>query len=260
MKPVSVDIVTGFLGSGKTTLLKHVLEHGLSSERVAVVVNELGEVGIDGPVLTGLDAVERMVELDSGCVCCSIDELRFDMAMQELVHEADPTLILLETTGVAEPQATAARVRQAGLAVDAVITTVDVAHFSRALRFGGVARRQVAGADFVVLTKTDVAGDAARRRVERRVARIQPRASVLAADHGGYSVREWGLPAVRAARVCLHDRLRRADRDRERREPGVPGGQRHRGRGHLHDPVRHGVRALCDLVELLKHRAHSGGL
>src|SRR5437773_9620596 len=63
MPGVAVDILTGFLGSGKTTLLRHVLDHGLRGKPVAVIMNEIGEIGIDGRVVTGLSAVEKMVEL-----------------------------------------------------------------------------------------------------------------------------------------------------------------------------------------------------
>ena len=68
MHTVAVDILTGFLGSGKTTLLRHVLDHGLRGKPVAVIMNEIGEIGIDGRVVTGLSAVETMVELSSGCI------------------------------------------------------------------------------------------------------------------------------------------------------------------------------------------------
>ncbi len=103
-KHVSVDILTGFLGAGKTTLLSHVLSGALSGEKVAVVMNELGDVGIDGRVITGLDYVESMVELNSGCICCTIDDYRFDLAVRELLDTVDPTLLLIESTGVAEPE------------------------------------------------------------------------------------------------------------------------------------------------------------
>ncbi len=76
---VATCVVTGFLGSGKTTLLKSLLDRAPDRERIAVVVNEIGEIGIAGRVLTGFDYVENVVELASGCVCCSIDEYRFDL-------------------------------------------------------------------------------------------------------------------------------------------------------------------------------------
>ena len=73
MARILVTIVTGFLGSGKTTVLRHVLEHGLDGRRVAVIMNEIGDIGIDGRTVEVLDGIGAMVELNSGCVCCSID-------------------------------------------------------------------------------------------------------------------------------------------------------------------------------------------
>ena len=104
MHTVAVDILTGFLGSGKTTLLRHVLDHGLRGKPVAVIMNEIGEIGIDGRVVTGLSAVEKMVELSSGCICCTIDDYRFDLAVQEIIETARPHLIIIESTGLADPE------------------------------------------------------------------------------------------------------------------------------------------------------------
>jgi hypothetical protein len=99
VRTVAVDILTGFLGSGKTTLLRHVLAHGLDGKPVAVIMNEIGEVGIDGRVVTGLANVEKMVELSSGCICCSIDDYKFDLAIQEIIDTAKPHLVIIESTG-----------------------------------------------------------------------------------------------------------------------------------------------------------------
>src|SRR4029450_11597178 len=99
----AVDILTGFLGSGKTTLLRHVLDHGLRGKPVAVIMNEIGEIGMEGRVITGLWAVEQMVELSSGCICCTIDDYRFDLAVQGIVETARPHLIIIEANGVAAP-------------------------------------------------------------------------------------------------------------------------------------------------------------
>ena len=144
MRHVAVDIVTGFLGSGKTTLLSHVLAHGLKGKPVAVVMNEIGEVGIDGRVVTGLNYVEKMVELSSGCICCSIDEYRFDLAIQELIETVHPHLIIIESTGLADPDPLTYRVKAAGLKLDAVITVVDAANVERFVKETEVATAQIA--------------------------------------------------------------------------------------------------------------------
>ncbi len=176
MRHVAVDIVTGFLGSGKTTLLSHVLAHGLKGKPVAVVMNEIGEVGIDGQVVTGLNYVEKMVELSSGCICCSIDEYRFDLAIQELIETVHPHLIIIESTGLADPEPLTYRVKAAGLKLDAVITVVDAANVQRFLKETDVATAQIEAADFLVVNKIDLVATDDVARVERRLRKMNPRA------------------------------------------------------------------------------------
>jgi G3E family GTPase len=173
---VAVDVLTGFLGSGKTTLLKHVLAHGLAGKRVALIVNEIGDVGVDGRVVTGLDYVEKMVELSSGCICCSIDEYRFDLAIQEIVDTAKPDLIVIESTGLADPEPLAYRVKSAGLPLDAIVTVVDAEQVERFLRETEVAGAQIAAADFLVINKIDLVTPADVRRVRKHLTRLNPRA------------------------------------------------------------------------------------
>lgn len=205
MTPVAVDIVTGFLGSGKTTLLRHVLRHGLERKRVAVIMNEIGEVGIDGRVITGLSAVEKMVELSSGCICCSIDEYRFDLAVQEIVETTHPHLILIESTGLADPEPLAYRVRNAGLGLDAVITVVDAANVDRHLRETEAARAQIAAADFLVTNKTDLVDAATLERVERRLARLNARAERVRSVRGEVDARLLFATGVAAFRELARD-------------------------------------------------------
>jgi cobalamin biosynthesis protein CobW len=179
VKPVPVDVVTGFLGAGKTTLLRHVLAGALAGERVAVVMNEIGDVSIDGRIVRGLEHVESMVELDSGCVCCSIDDLRFDAAVLEIVEKTDPTLIILETTGTADPEPLRARLERAGLPLDAIITVVDAENADRMLGETAVAGAQIRAADFLILNKIDLVDALSRARLRRRIGRLNRRAVVM---------------------------------------------------------------------------------
>jgi cobalamin biosynthesis protein CobW len=184
MRTVAVDILTGFLGSGKTTLLRHVLEHGLAGKPVAVIMNEIGEVGIDGKVVTGLANVEKMVELTSGCICCSIDDYRFDLAIQEIIDTAQPHLVIIESTGLADPEPLAYRVKNAGLGLDAIITVVDAANVERQLAETAVARAQIEAADFLVVNKLDLVDEGAVARLERRLAKLNPRAERMKTVRG----------------------------------------------------------------------------
>jgi G3E family GTPase len=184
VRHVAVDVVTGFLGSGKTTLLRHVLEHGLKGRPVALIVNEIGEVGIDGQVVTGLNHVEKMVELSSGCICCSIEDYKFDLAIQEIIETAQPHLIIIETTGLADPDPLVYRVRSAGLHLDAVITLVDAANVGRFLKEAEVASAQIAAADFLVVNKVDLVSDTEVARLHRRLRRLNPRALQIESVRG----------------------------------------------------------------------------
>ncbi|MFT4570075.1 MAG: cobalamin biosynthesis protein CobW [Candidatus Binatia bacterium] len=183
MKRVAANILTGFLGSGKTTLLRSLLEHADSS-RIVAIVNELGEVGIDGRTVTGLEYSEKAIELASGCICCSVEDSRFEAAVAEIVDRCDPELVVIETTGVADPEPTIERVRRAGLGLDAVVTVVDAANAGRALAWTRVARRQIRAADFLVVSKSDLAGERAAARLERRLRRSNPRAGLVRAIAG----------------------------------------------------------------------------
>jgi len=184
VKRVAVDIVTGFLGAGKTTLLAHALEGPLARPDVVFVVNEIGEIGLDGKVLTGFAEAERVVELASGCICCSIEDARFDLAIRELVERYDPALVVIETTGLADPRPLEERVVAAGLGLDAVITVVDASMLEVAVRQARVVRRQIEAADFIVMTKVDLCSPAELARSRKRVARWNRRARVFDAVRG----------------------------------------------------------------------------
>ncbi len=184
MIKTSCNILTGFLGSGKTTLLKYIMQHGLQHKRVAIIMNEIGDVGIDGKVITGLEGVESMVEFNSGCVCCTIDDYRFAIAVQQITQELKPDLLIIETTGLADPDPIVDRLRTASVARDAVITMVDAATFLPLSAEHEVLDEQVKAADFLVLNKIDLVTERKRQKVEKRLRRLNRRALMLEASYG----------------------------------------------------------------------------
>lgn len=180
-----VAIVTGFLGSGKTTFIRGLLdEHG--GARVAVIVNELGELGIDGALLEG--AAQSVVELPGGCMCC---ESRGDVgkALAQLSQRAaDLDAIVVETSGVSDPlgvaDVLAHGVFPADLRLSQVITVVDAENFDRNLADAEAAHTQIISADLFVVGKSDLAGAEVVSAIGDRLARLNPRAAVLPSNGG----------------------------------------------------------------------------
>ncbi|MGH7060492.1 MAG: CobW family GTP-binding protein, partial [Stellaceae bacterium] len=166
-----VTIVTGFLGSGKTTLVNHILaaQHGLD---IAVMVNELGDIAIDGALIE--NAGEDIVELANGCVCCSINNDLANALAGLLRREKRIDYLVVETTGVADPLPIALtflrpefreRVR-----VDSIVALADAENFGSDGIAGQAARNQLRYADIVLLNKCDRVGAARLDAIEAGIA------------------------------------------------------------------------------------------
>lgn len=189
---VPLVVLTGFLGAGKTTLLNHLLANRAAraeQTKLGVIVNELGEVGIDGALLGG-DAT-RQIELPGGCVCCVLgDEL--DKTVIDLVR-ANPNLeaIVLETTGVAEPLPIAWALSRDPVRdhvrLAAVVTLVDATNFRASQGVSVAVAAQVAYADVLLVTKAELAGAADTHATIEAASAIAPRAQVLQGDTGAHA-------------------------------------------------------------------------
>jgi G3E family GTPase len=181
---VPLVLLTGFLGAGKTTLLNRLLANRAArgaTGKLGVIVNELGEIGIDGALL-GSDAA-RQIELPGGCVCCVLSD-DLDKTVIDLV-EANPGMeaIVLETTGVAEPLPIAWALGREPVRdvvrLAAVVTLLDATNFRASRGVSVAVDAQVAYADVLLVTKAEEAGETETRATIEAAHAIAPRAQVL---------------------------------------------------------------------------------
>jgi G3E family GTPase len=183
MSLIPATILTGFLGSGKTTLLKRVLTeaHG---QKIAVIENEFGDENIDNEILVQ-DSREQIIQLNNGCVCCSIrEDLRTtlaDLAEKKRKGELQFDRVVIETTGLADPGPVAQtffmddEIAESYL-LDSILTLVDAKHADEQLNTRQEARRQIGFADQIFLSKTDLVDDATVEALIHRVKHMNPRA------------------------------------------------------------------------------------
>jgi G3E family GTPase len=186
---IPVTILTGFLGSGKTTLLARLLKSP-ELARTAVIINEFGAVGIDHDLVEAGE--ESFVQLETGCLCCTIrGDLEATMA-DLLARRAGGSVlpferIVIETSGLADPAPILNAImsegaRGSGLALGGIVTTVDAVNGLSTLAREAQSVRQVAVADRLILTKTDLAGQSSDLRA--RLAALNPRAELSEALFG----------------------------------------------------------------------------
>lgn len=175
-----VTIITGFLGSGKTTLLNHILtnQEGL---KTAVLVNEFGEIGIDNELI--VTTGEDMVELNNGCVCCTINNDLVQAVYKVLERQDQVDYLVVETTGLADPLPVALTFLGTELRdltrLDSIITVVDAANYSLDLFNSEAAHSQIAYGDVILLNKADLVDEADLDVLELRIRDIKEGARIL---------------------------------------------------------------------------------
>jgi G3E family GTPase len=209
---VPVTIITGFLGSGKTTLLNRLLKQPDLAD-TAVIVNEFGEVGIDHHLIE--QAVENAVLMKNGCICCTVRgdiEDTLELLWDQRARGVIPFFrrIAIETTGLADPGPVAHTLVETGAGyachLDGIVTTVDALHGVAQLDRQEEARQQVALADRIFLTKTDLASSAEADAVERRIRALNSSAPIRRSLSGAVASDEiFGLgpaPGADDARIA----------------------------------------------------------
>ena len=171
-----ITLVTGPLGSGKTTLLRHIL--ATRPAKIAIVMNEFGEIAIDTKVIEGKNV--RIAELGGGCVCCSMLG-EFEAAVNEIITRVGPEIIIVETTGLAEPEALVFNIQEAlpQCRLDGVVSVIDADMLVRFPELGHTTRLQIEGADILLLNKIDLIKPEQIEPLEAKLRQINPTAAIV---------------------------------------------------------------------------------
>lgn len=234
-QPIPVTILTGYLGAGKTTLLNRILteRHG---QRIAVIENEYGEVGIDNDLV--VHSEEEIFEMNNGCICCTV---RGDLVriLERLMKRREQfERVVIETTGLADPSPVAQTFfldedLAGSFLVDAIVTLVDARHVVQHLEDGSPeAPRQIAFGDVIVLNKTDLVSREELDALTSRIRSINPTAAI-------HPTQNAAIDLDRLLDIRGFDLDRAAELDpifqKEARSPESSSGHHHDHHHHDHD-------------------------
>jgi G3E family GTPase len=188
---IPVTIITGFLGAGKTTLVSKLIQHP-DMDRVAVVINELGEIGIDNDLVTM--SSENISLLSNGCICCSVrtdmQETMRDLFTKRMVGEIPEfDRIIIETTGLADPAPILQTLLsdtlfEAQFRLDGLVTLVDGYNGLLQIEQQLETTKQIAVADLILITKGDLLDSSTKDQLQAAVRELNPNAPMIFVNHG----------------------------------------------------------------------------
>jgi G3E family GTPase len=180
-----VTVITGFLGSGKTTLLNHILTNN-QGLKIAVLVNEFGDINIDSQLLVSVE--ENMVALSNGCICCTINDSLVDAVYQVLEQEDKIDYLVVETTGLADPLPIVLTFLGTELRdltrIDSILTVVDAEMFTSEHFGSEAALSQIIYGDIILFNKTDLVSQEKIQALEKDIAQIKEGARILHSQYG----------------------------------------------------------------------------
>ena len=166
---VSSFVITGFLGVGKTTMLINSIKKHFENKKVALIVNEFGEIGIDGNILKNVHS--EVLEISEGCICCQLAS-EFESGVTEIIDKYNPEMIIVETSGASEPFPIFLSLQNLGISVEGVICVVDSKNF-HSYKENSTAKYQIGGSNIIVLNKTDLVDEEELDSLEKEIRDIK---------------------------------------------------------------------------------------
>lgn len=189
--PIPVTILTGFLGAGKTTLLNKLL-HDLSKQKTAVIINELGDISIDGQLV--IPTKEDIIEINSGCICCNVRGDLINLLDNLMKQEEKVDRVIIETTGMANPAPVIQTFLMdekmaAALEIDSVVTMVDAKHMEQHLG-EEEPEQQIAFADILIVNKTDLITEDEKKQLKEQLTLMNPNAKQFYTTYGNVAAED----------------------------------------------------------------------
>ncbi len=230
-----ITIISGFLGSGKTTLLNHILKNQVGI-KTAVLVNEFGEIGIDNELI--IKTAEDMIELNNGCICCTINGELLNTVSKILDRPEKIDYLIVETTGLADPLPVAMTFAGGDLRekvrLDSIITLIDADNFDFDLKNSSVAYSQILYGDILLLNKCDLVTDTHLKKIENRIYDIKKEPRILRSINS-----EVGLQTIMSVGLFETDTFQFKEKMNRNKDSHDHSSHSHDHSSHSHDHSSH---------------------